>query len=122
MGLGGADGMGEDFKVIGLGEGQATKVWDHFLWGNWPLKTACKYFNFAIGGGMKYVKWLKNGAGKDLYFMRLFLHISFLVKILLFKLKNHYIQYTWFSIMKKQNKNQNVKVEKMVIFVKTSDH
>ena len=45
-----------------------------------------------------------------------------MVKILLFKLKNHYIQYTWFSIMKKQNKNQNVKVEKMVIFVKTSDH
>ena len=34
MGLGGAEGMGEDFKVIGLGEGQATKVWDHFLWGN----------------------------------------------------------------------------------------
>ena len=56
--------------------------------------------------------------GKILYFMQLFLHISFMVKILLFKLKNLYIQYTWFSIMKKQNNNQNVMVEKMVIFVK----
>ena len=33
-----------------------------------PCKTACKYFNFTIGGGMKYVKLLKNGAGKDFIF------------------------------------------------------
>ena len=44
--------------------------------------------------------------------------MSFLVKIL----KYLYIQYAWISIMKKQNSNQNVKVEKMVAFVKSFDH
>ena len=44
------------------------------------------------------------------------------MKILLAKLKNLYIQYAWTSIMKKQNSNQNVKVGKMVIFVKTFDY
>ena len=44
--------------------------------------------------------------------------ISFLVKILLVKLKYLYIQYAWISIMKKQNSNQNVKVGKMVVLVK----
>ena len=48
--------------------------------------------------------------------------MSFMVKILLDKLKNFYIQYAWMSIMKMQNSNQNVKVEKMVVFVKTFDH
>ena len=42
--------------------------------------------------------------------------------ILLVKLKNLYIQYAWISILKKQNSNQNVRVEKMVVFVKTFDH
>ena len=44
--------------------------------------------------------------------------ISFLVKILLVKLKNLYIQYAGISIMKKQNSNQFVKVEKMVYLSK----
>ena len=44
------------------------------------------------------------------------------MKILLVKLKYHYIQYAWISMMKKQNINQNVKVEKMVVLVKTFDH
>ena len=48
--------------------------------------------------------------------------ISFLVKILLVKLKYLYIQYSWISIMKKQSSNQNVKVEKLVLLVKTFDH
>ena len=48
--------------------------------------------------------------------------ISFLVKILLVNLKYLYIQYAWTSIIKKQNRNQNVKVEKMVVLVKTFDH
>ena len=43
----------------------------------------------------------------------------FLLKILLAKLKNLYIQYAWIEIMQKQNSNQNVKVEKIVVFVKT---
>ena len=64
------------------------------------------------------MKWLKNGAGKWLYFMQLFLHCILLVKILLVKLKYLDIQYAWISIMKKQN----WKVEKMVVLVKTFDH
>ena len=52
----------------------------------------------------------------------IFCTISFLLKILLVKLKYLYIQYAWISIMKKQNSNQNVKVEKMVVLVKTFDH
>ena len=48
--------------------------------------------------------------------------MSFLVKILLFKLKYLYIQYAWISIMKKKISDQNGKVEKMVVLVKTYDH
>ena len=54
--------------------GQVTKGWDHFYGGSWPLKTPCKDFNLAIVGGLGWMKWLKNGAGKCLYFMQLFLH------------------------------------------------
>ena len=42
-----------------------------------------------------------------------------MMKTLLIKLKNLYIQYTWISIMKKGG--EDVKVEKMVVFVKTFD-
>ena len=48
--------------------------------------------------------------------------ISFLVKILLVKLEYLYVQYARTSIMKKQISNQNGKVEKMVVLVKTFDH
>ena len=48
--------------------------------------------------------------------------MSFLVKILLFKLKYLYIQYAWISIMKKKISDQNGKVEKMVVLGKTYDH
>ena len=48
--------------------------------------------------------------------------ISSLVNVLLVKLKYLYIQYAWISIMKKQNINQNVNAEKMVVLVKTFDH
>ena len=44
------------------------------------------------------------------------------MKILLVKLKYLYIQYAWISNMKKKTNNQNVKVEKMVVLVKTFDH
>ena len=47
---------------------------------------------------------------------------SFLVKNLLVKLKYFYLQYAWIWIMKKQNSDQNGKVEKMVVLVKTLDH
>ena len=45
-----------------------------------------------------------------------------MIKILLLKLKYLYIQYAWISIMKKQNSNQIIKVEKIVVLVKTFDH
>ena len=45
-----------------------------------------------------------------------------MVKILLVKWKNLYIQFTWISIMEKQNSNQNVKIEKMVVFANTFNH
>ena len=54
--------------------GQATKILDHFYGKPWPLKTSCKDFNFAIGRGLGWMKWLKNGAEKSLYFMQLTLH------------------------------------------------
>ena len=41
------------------------------------LKTPCKDFNLAIGGGLGWMKWLKNGAGKSVCFMELFLHYIF---------------------------------------------
>ena len=44
------------------------------------------------------------------------------MKTLLAELKNFCIQYAWVLIIKKQNSNQNVKVEKMVIFVKTFNY
>ena len=43
--------------------------------------------------------------------------MSFKVKILLVKLKNLYIQFAWISIMKKQNSKQNVKVEKILVYL-----
>ena len=44
--------------------------------------------------------------------MQLFLHYILFGENLLVKLKNLYIQYAWISTMKKQNSNQNLKVEK----------
>ena len=96
-------------------ERQATKGCDHFYWGSCALETPYKDFNLAIGRGLVWMKWLENGTGKNLYFMQLYNYsctISFLVKILLINLKYLHIQYAWISIMKKQNSNQNVKVER----------
>ena len=112
--------MGEDFKVIiwranhkGLGP---------FFMRRWTLKTPCKDFHLAIRPGLGWMKWLKNGAEKGFYISCNYSYtISFLEKILLVKLKNLYIQYDWISIMKKYNINQNVEIEKMVVFVKTFD-
>ena len=54
--------------------------------------------------------------------MQLFLHYILSGENLLVKWKYLYIQYIWISITKKQNSKQNVKVEKMVVLVKTFDH
>ena len=64
-------------------------------------------------------KWSRKGFYISCYYS---CTISFLVKILLVKLKYLCIWCAWISIMKKQNSNQNVKFEKMVVFVKASDH
>ena len=48
--------------------------------------------------------------------------VSVLVKTLLIKLKYLHVKYAWISIIKKQNSNQNVKAEKMVVLVKTFDN
>ena len=40
----------------------------------WGELASCKDFNLAIVGGLGWMKWLKSGAGKYLYFMQLFLH------------------------------------------------
>ena len=94
--------------------GQATK--------RWTIKAPCKDFNLAIVGGLGWIKWLKMGQEKVYISCNYSCTISFLVKILLVKLKYLYIQYAGISMMKKQNINQNVKVEKMVVLVKTFDH
>ena len=62
---------GEDFEVNKWGE--ATKGWDHFYARIWPLRTPCKDFTLAIVGGLGWMKSLKDGTGKCLYFMQLFL-------------------------------------------------
>ena len=93
---------------------EATKGWDYFYGGSWPLKIPDKDFNFTIVGELGWMKWLKNS-------MQLFLLYILSVKILLVMLKYLYIQCAWISIMKKQNSNQNGKVEKMLVLAKTFD-
>ena len=75
VGLWRAYRLGEILKLSY--RGKATKGWGHLYGGSWPLKTPCKDFNLAIVGGLGWMKWLKNGAGKCLYFMQLFLHYIF---------------------------------------------
>ena len=87
--------------------------------GGWSLKTPCKYFIFAIRIHEMVKKWGR----KRFYILCSYsCTISYIVKTLLVKLKNLYIQYAWISNMQKQNSNQNVRVKKMVVFVKTFDH
>ena len=71
------------------------------------------------------MKWLKYGTGKILYSMQLFLHhILFVeiligwIKVLLYSVCLNYVN----SVCHKRNCNQIVKVEKMVVLVKTFDH
>ena len=71
MGLRGACSLGEDFKVI-IWEASYKGMGLFFAGGVTPQDNV--YFNFAIGGEMKRMKWLKNGAGKDFIFHELFLH------------------------------------------------
>ena len=72
--------------------GQGKKGSDHFYGGSSPLKT-CRDFNLAIVGGLDWMKWLKMGQGRVYISCNYSCTISFLVKILLVKLKYLYIQY-----------------------------
>ena len=80
--LGRAVDWGGDFKVIIWGESHKGMYGESSL-----LKTPCKEFNVAIGGGLGWMKWLKNGAEKVYTSWNYSSIISFLVKTLLVKLK-----------------------------------
>ena len=102
-------GRGWDFSSYGM---RATKGWDCFHRGSWPLKTPFKKFNLAIGGGLGWMKWLKNGTGESILSGENFIG---------------YVKVPLYSVclnlnVKKQNSNQDVKIEKIVVLVKTFDH
>ena len=64
---------GENLKSScgGGGGRQTTKGWDHFLLGKLTPETPSKDFHLAIGGGIGWMKWLKNGGQrKVLYFIQ----------------------------------------------------
>ena len=65
MGLARAYALEGDFKVIWV---LSHKRMGPFLWGNYPLEIRCKDFNFAIGEGLGWMKWLKIGTGKGFIF------------------------------------------------------
>ena len=68
------------------------------------------------------MKWLKSGAGKYLYFMQLFLHYIPFGEIFISQVKVPLYSVCLNVNPKKQNSNQNGKVEKMMVLVKTFDH
>ena len=103
--------------------GKPQRVGTIFYGESWTLQTPSKDFHLAIGGKLGWMKMIKKWGRERFYISCNYsFTISFLVKILLAKLKSLYIPYAWISIMKKQNSNQNVKIEKMVVFLKTSDY
>ena len=69
---GGGRGGGGDFEVTIWGASYKGMV--PFLWERLTPQDTMKDFNLAIGGEPGWKKWLENGEGKSLYFMRLFLH------------------------------------------------
>ena len=48
--------------------GGKPQWWDQFYGESWSLKALSKNFNLAIKGGLGWMKWLKNGAGKGFIF------------------------------------------------------
>ena len=85
---------------------------NRFHRGSWPLKTPFKKFNLAIGGGLGWMKWLKNGTGESILSGENFIG---------------YVKVPLYSVclnlnVKKQNSNQDVKIEKIVVLVKTFNH
>ena len=48
--------------------GVIRKGLEHFLWQEFSLDTPSKDFYLAIGGGLGWMKWLKNAAEKGFIF------------------------------------------------------
>ena len=66
MRLGGVYRLKKDFKVIIWGEPQRSGT--IFYGESWPIERPSKYFRLAIGGGLGWMKLLKNGVGKGFIF------------------------------------------------------
>ena len=62
------------------GEEASHKGMEPFLWQKLTFQYSCKDFNLAVVGELGWMKWLKNGIGKFLYFMQLFLHYILFVE------------------------------------------
>ena len=106
----------------GVGVVQATKEWDHFYWGVDPSRHFVKIFVWQLEEGW-VDEMVKKWDRKRFYISCNYsCTISFLVKILLVKLKLLLYSVCLNLIIKKWNSNQNVKVEKMIVFVTTFDH
>ena len=64
-------------SIYSLGEILKSLYWEQATGrGSWPLRTPCKYFNFAIGRGMKYMKWLKDGSKEAFIFHAIMLALG----------------------------------------------
>ena len=64
-------GRGGRFESHHMGS-KSQRVLTSFYRGSWLLKTPSKDFNLAIGGGLGWIKWLKNGAEKGFIFHAIF--------------------------------------------------
>ena len=53
-------------------KGKPQRVGTIFYIGSWPFKTPSKDFHLAIGRGLGWMKWLKNGAEKGFIFHAIF--------------------------------------------------
>ena len=60
--------------------------------------------------------------GKEMFIFHAIIPTLYTFSWKFYWLKYFYIQYAWISIMKNHNSNQNGKVEKMMVLVKTFDH
>ena len=87
-----------------------------FYWRNWYLETP-NNFHLAVRGGLRSMEWLKTEAENG------FIFHAIIPALYSFWWKFYSLSYRTFIFLNldygKTNSNQNVKVEKMVVFVKT---
>ena len=104
------------WKNIQVGEGeilkssfvrQVKKGWDHFLWRELTPRDTMYKFYFDNWWRTRLGKMVKKSGRQRFYLWCTYsFTISFLVKVLLVKLKNLYIQHAWVLIIEKQNSSQ----------------